>query len=44
MPLSLGCTLKRDIPRDGVISYDVVELPPGRLCDRLRAEQTAHFA
>jgi predicted homoserine dehydrogenase-like protein len=44
MGLSQGCRLKRDIRRDEVITYDDVELPEGRLCDRLRAEQTAHFA
>jgi predicted homoserine dehydrogenase-like protein len=44
MGLSQGCRLKRDIRRDEVITYDDVELPEGRLCDRLRAEQTAYFA
>lgn len=39
-----GCTLKRDIPKDGVLTYDDVELPKGRLADRLREEQYAHFA
>jgi predicted homoserine dehydrogenase-like protein len=39
-----GCTLKRDIPKDAVLTYDDVELPPGRLADELRAEQYAHFA
>jgi predicted homoserine dehydrogenase-like protein len=39
-----GCTLKRDIPKDSVLTYDDVELPPGRLADRLREEQYAHFA
>jgi predicted homoserine dehydrogenase-like protein len=38
-----GCVLKRDIPKDGVISYDDVELPKGRLADQLRAEQYKHF-
>ena len=38
-----GCVLKRDIPKDGVISYDDVELPNGRLADQLRAEQYKHF-
>lgn len=42
--LSVGCRLKRDIPKDGEISYNDVVLPQGRLCDRLRAEQTEHFA
>jgi predicted homoserine dehydrogenase-like protein len=46
LPLGLaeGCRLLRDIPRDQVLTYADVELPPGRLCDRLRAEQDALFA
>ncbi|MEW5961031.1 MAG: 3-hydroxyacyl-CoA dehydrogenase NAD-binding domain-containing protein [Chloroflexota bacterium] len=43
MGLSEGCRLKRDLPRDQAITYADVELPQGRLCDKLRAEQTAHF-
>src|SRR5215510_11039962 len=39
-----GCTLKKDIPKDGVLTYDDVELPKGRLADRLRDEQYALFA
>jgi predicted homoserine dehydrogenase-like protein len=39
-----GCTLKRDIPKDAVLTYDDVELPSGRLADKLRAEQYEHFA
>jgi predicted homoserine dehydrogenase-like protein len=38
-----GCRLLRNIPRDAVIRYDDVELPAGRLSDRLRAEQYRHF-
>ncbi|OCQ93105.1 NAD(P)-dependent oxidoreductase [Nostoc sp. MBR 210] len=44
MGLAEGCRLKRDIPRDQVLTYDDVELPGGRLCDQLRAEQNAYFA
>ncbi len=44
MALSQGCRLKRDIPKDQPLTYLDVDLPAGRLCDRLRAEQTAHFA
>ncbi|AFY41941.1 NAD(P)H-dependent oxidoreductase [Nostoc sp. PCC 7107] len=44
MGLAEGCRLKRDIPRDQVLTYDDVELPKGRLCDQLRAEQNAYFA
>ena len=38
-----GCVLKNDIPKDGVITYDDVTLPPGRIADQLRAEQYKHF-
>jgi len=38
-----GCKLKRDIPKDQVLTYDDVELPAGRLADQLRAEQYLHF-
>jgi predicted homoserine dehydrogenase-like protein len=38
-----GCVLKRDVPKDAVITYDDVSLPPGRLADRLRAEQYRKF-
>lgn len=44
MGLAEGCRLKRDIAKDQVLTYDDVELPDGRLCDKLRAEQDAHFA
>ncbi|MEA5571611.1 NAD(P)H-dependent oxidoreductase [Calothrix sp. UHCC 0171] len=44
MGLAEGCRLKRDIPKDQVLTYDDVELPQGRLCDKLRAEQDAYFA
>ena len=44
MGLSEGCRLKRDVAKDQVITYADVELPEGRLCDRLRAEQSAYFA
>jgi len=43
MVLSNGCVLKRNIPKDQAISYADVELPSGRLADKLRAEQTAMF-
>lgn len=38
-----GCKLTSDIAKDQVITYDDVELPAGRLADRLRAEQYKHF-
>ncbi len=41
LPIGLaeGCRLRNDIPRDQVLTYADVELPSGRLCDKLRAEQ-----
>jgi predicted homoserine dehydrogenase-like protein len=36
-----GCRLLRDVPKDAVLTYDDVELPPGRLVDELRAAQAA---
>jgi predicted homoserine dehydrogenase-like protein len=44
MGLAEGCRLRRDIPKDQVLTYDDVELPEGRLSDKLRAEQNAYFA
>jgi len=38
-----GCRLKRDIPKDQPLTYADVELPHGRLADRLRAEQYRNF-
>jgi predicted homoserine dehydrogenase-like protein len=38
-----GCKLNRDIPKDSVITYNDIELPAGRLCDLLRAEQNDCF-
>lgn len=43
MGLSEGCRLKRDIPMDQPVSCLDVELPSGRFCDSLRAEQERHF-
>ncbi len=43
MGLSEGCRLKRSIVKDQAITYADVEIPNGRLCDKLRAEQNAHF-
>ena len=36
MGLSEGCRLLRDIPCDALVTYDDVEVPPGRLIDELR--------
>jgi predicted homoserine dehydrogenase-like protein len=44
MGLAEGARLVRDVAQDEVLTYADVELPPGRLSDRLRAEQTALFA
>jgi predicted homoserine dehydrogenase-like protein len=41
--LAEGCVLKRDIPKDQVLTYDDVEVPRGRLADQLYAEQIEHF-
>lgn len=38
-----GCVLETDIPVDGVVRYDDVRLPEGRLADKLRGEQYRHF-
>jgi predicted homoserine dehydrogenase-like protein len=38
-----GCRLRSDVAVDAVLTYDDVELPSGRLVDRLRAEQSAKF-
>lgn len=43
MGLCQDCRLKRNVPKDQPITYEDVELPPGRLCDRLRTEQNAYF-
>jgi predicted homoserine dehydrogenase-like protein len=44
MGLAEGCRLKQDIPKDQVLTYNDVELPEGRLSDKLRGEQNAYFA
>ncbi len=46
LPLGLAedCRIVRDLPKDSVLTYDDVEIPEGRLIDRLRADQDAHFA
>lgn len=42
--VAAGCRLKRNLPRDAVLTYDDVELPAGRLIDRLRVEQDVLFS
>jgi predicted homoserine dehydrogenase-like protein len=41
--VSLDCRLKRDVRKDEPITYSDVDLPPDRLCDRLRGEQAQRF-
>lgn len=43
MGLSEGCTLRRDLPMDAVITFDDVEMPATRTSDRLWMEQAEHF-
>jgi predicted homoserine dehydrogenase-like protein len=43
MGLSENCQLMRDIQKDESIRYTDVELPEGRFCDELRAEQNGYF-
>ena len=44
MGLAEGCRLKKDLTKDSVLTYEDVELPEGRLCDKLRAQQDAYYA
>lgn len=44
MGLAEGCRLKRDIAKDQVLTYADVDLPQGRLCDKLRVEQNNYFS
>ena len=43
MGLAEGCRLTRAVARDEVVTYDDVDVPEGRLQDKLRREQDAHF-
>jgi predicted homoserine dehydrogenase-like protein len=42
--LAEDCVLTRDVPKDQAVTFDDVELPPGRLCDELWREQCERFA
>jgi predicted homoserine dehydrogenase-like protein len=42
--VAVGAKLKRDLPKDAVLTYADVEIPEGRLIDELRKEQAALFA
>lgn len=44
MGIAPGCTVRRDVAKDEVLRYSDVELPAGRLIDRLRREQEQLFA
>jgi predicted homoserine dehydrogenase-like protein len=45
LPMGLieGCVVRRDVPRDQVLTYDDVRFPPSRVIDRLRDELDATF-
>ncbi len=45
LPIGLadGCIALKDITQDTAITYDLVELPKGRLSDKLRKEQNEYF-
>ena len=43
MGLAEGCSVKRDLPRDHVLTCDDVEFPLGRVSDELREEQNRRF-
>jgi predicted homoserine dehydrogenase-like protein len=44
MGVAEGCVLRRNVPKDAVLTYGDVTLPPGRLVDQLREEQEKLFA
>jgi predicted homoserine dehydrogenase-like protein len=43
MGVAEDCRIKRAVPKDHVLTYDDVELPSGRLIERLRREQAEYF-
>ena len=46
LPIGLaeGCRVRHAVAQDVPLTYSDVELPEHRLCDQLRARQTAHFS
>lgn len=46
LPIGLaeGCTLRSDVPKDALLTFADVDLPPDRLCDRLWREQLERFS
>ena len=43
MGVSEGCGLRRNVSKDQLVTYEDVELPEDRLCDKLRQEQHEHY-
>ncbi len=43
MGVAEDCIVRRPVAKDTMISYADVELPAGRVCDQLRAEQSQKF-
>lgn len=43
MAVSLDCVMTRDVAKDQPITYDMIKLPPDRLVDKLRDEQTRRW-
>ncbi len=43
MGVAEGCTLRRDVAKDDVLTYEDVDLPAGRLVDQLRATQASEL-
>ena len=45
LPIGLaeGCQMKKDVPKDQVITYHDVKIPSGRLSDKLRGDQNEYF-
>jgi predicted homoserine dehydrogenase-like protein len=41
--LSEGCVLRRDVPKDQVVSFEDVDSPPGRLAEALWREQNERW-
>jgi predicted homoserine dehydrogenase-like protein len=44
MGIAEGCRMTRDVGKDSVLSYHDVQIPEGRLSDKLREEQESWFA
>ena len=43
MGLAAGCRMARDVSKDATLTYADVDVPAGRVADRLRTEQHARF-